>query len=163
MTKSIETTRELALFAVQNPEILHTPAMYREIIQRLLDENAAGEPIGWRQALKFYAEGSHFNKADEDSWDTVSGEPPNFWCDEAGTATVEDGTVAAMALRGTPLHDEEEHQELEAVIACLGDDAAKLRESNPEDEMASNMEEAARLLSSAHGISTAPKALGATG
>lgn len=38
----------------------------------------------------------------------MSGEPQNFWCDEAGTATIEDGTVAAMALLGTPLTDEEE-------------------------------------------------------
>ncbi|MDR6887833.1 MULTISPECIES: hypothetical protein [Variovorax] len=66
------------------------------------------EPEGWREALQFYADRSHFNIAEEDAWDTVSGEPSNFWCDEAGTATVEDGTVAAMALRGTPLRDEEE-------------------------------------------------------
>ena len=32
--------------------------------------------------------------------DTVSGEPQNWWCDEAGTATVEDGSIAAMVLRG---------------------------------------------------------------
>jgi hypothetical protein len=35
---------------------------------------------------------------------------------------------------------------IEAVIACLGDDAATLRGRNPEDEMAANMDEAARLL-----------------
>ena len=64
------------------------------------------EPPGWREALQFYADRSHFMIADDDAWDTVSGEPPNLWCDEAGTATVEDGTVAAMALRGTPLPDE---------------------------------------------------------
>lgn len=51
-------------------------------------------------ALRFYANGDHFTMADEDAWDTVSGEPPNLWCDEAGTATVEDGSIAAMALRG---------------------------------------------------------------
>src|SRR5579872_3688036 len=49
---------------------------------------------GWRAALAFYAEKSHFAVADDSAWDTVSGEPANFWCDEAGTATVEDGTVA---------------------------------------------------------------------
>lgn len=50
-------------------------------------------------ALRFYAEGHHFALADPDAWDTVSGEPQNFQCDEAGTATVEDGTMAKMALQ----------------------------------------------------------------
>ena len=36
--------------------------------------------------------------------------------------------------------------EIESVVACLGDDAARLREQNPDDEMASNMDDAARLL-----------------
>ena len=52
------------------------------------------------KALRFYANGDHFNLSDENAWDTVSGEPQNFYCDEAGTATVEDGTIAKMALRG---------------------------------------------------------------
>jgi hypothetical protein len=50
------------------------------------------------EALKFYAEGNHFIIADEDAWDTVSGEPQNLWCDEAGTATIEDGSVAKAAI-----------------------------------------------------------------
>lgn len=57
-------------------------------------------------ALRFYAAGDHFNLSDPGQWDTVTGEPQNFWCDDAGTATVEDGTVARMALAGTPLEDE---------------------------------------------------------
>lgn len=61
-----------------------------------------------REALQFYADREHFNLSDPDEWDTVSGEPTNFWCDGAGTATVEDGTVAAMALKGTPLKAEPE-------------------------------------------------------
>ena len=51
-------------------------------------------------ALQWYADGMHFDKANPDAWDTVSGEPQNWWCDEAGTATVEDGSIAAMTLRG---------------------------------------------------------------
>jgi hypothetical protein len=51
-------------------------------------------------ALKWYADGEHFTKADPDAWDTVSGEPQNWWCDEAGTATIEDGTLAGMVLAG---------------------------------------------------------------
>jgi hypothetical protein len=58
-----------------------------------------------REALMFYAEGDHFT-FDRDAWDTVSDEPQNYWCDEAGTATVEDGTIAKLALdaamKGTP-------------------------------------------------------------
>lgn len=53
-----------------------------------------------RTALQFYANGDHFNLSDDTAWDTVSGEPQNWWCDEAGTATVEDGSIAAMVLRG---------------------------------------------------------------
>lgn len=53
------------------------------------------------EALAFYAERKHFNIDDEYAWDTVSGEPPNFWCDEAGTATVEDGSVAKHYLSPT--------------------------------------------------------------
>jgi len=34
-------------------------------------------------ALQWYADGLHFDKASPDAWDTVSGEPQNWWCDEA--------------------------------------------------------------------------------
>lgn len=44
----------------------------------------------------------------------------------------------------------EQIEELEAVIACLGDDAAQLRNENPEDERAANMERAAELLQGFH-------------
>ena len=63
-------------------------------------EIAADELERMRAALKWYADGQHFDKADPDAWDTVSGEPQHWWCDEAGTATVEDGSIAEMALRG---------------------------------------------------------------
>lgn len=69
---------------------------------------AQAEPEGWRAALQFYADRSHFLVADSEAWDTVSGEPANLWCDEEGTATVEDGTVAARALSGKPLRFEDE-------------------------------------------------------
>lgn len=41
--------------------------------------------------------------------------------------------------------------EIESVIACLGDDAAKLLDANPEDEMAANMVHAAALLGQMQG------------
>jgi hypothetical protein len=72
-------------------------------IADLVKENAM-----LREGLQCYADGNHFMRADEDAWDTVSGEPRNFWCDEAGTATIEDGSVAAAALKGQPLRDEED-------------------------------------------------------
>lgn len=49
-----------------------------------------------RVALRFYANGEHFMGTDE--WDTVSGEPQNWLCH--GEAMLEDGTIAARALRG---------------------------------------------------------------
>ena len=64
---------------------------------------APAVPEAILSALRFYANGTHMNLADKDAWDTVSGEPPNFWCDEAGTATIEDGSIAAMALRGVAI------------------------------------------------------------
>lgn len=60
-----------------------------------------------RQALRFYAAKEHFAVTDDTAWDTVSGEPPNYWCDEAGTTIVEDGSIAAAALRGAHLVWEE--------------------------------------------------------
>ena len=50
------------------------------------------------EALRFYADRNHFILSDDSAWDTVSGEPQNFWCDEAGTATVEDGSIARAAI-----------------------------------------------------------------
>lgn len=67
------------------------PALLRE---------AADEIESLRAALKWYADGEHFTKADPDAWDTVSGEPQNWWCDEAGTAMIEDGSLAGMVLEG---------------------------------------------------------------
>ena len=67
-------------------------------------ELAVEEFQGIITALRYYANQHHFLIADENSWDTVSGEPQNFHCDEAGTATVEDGTIAKLALRGEVIH-----------------------------------------------------------
>ena len=63
-------------------------------------EAAADEIVSLRAALKWYADGEHFTKGDPDAWDTVSGEPQNWWCDEAGTAMIEDGSLAGMVLAG---------------------------------------------------------------
>lgn len=55
-----------------------------------------------REALQFYADGNHFTQHQPDAWDTVSDEPSNFYEDESNTATVEDGSVAKMALAAQP-------------------------------------------------------------
>ena len=73
-------------------------ATCNEAADRVIDLTREVQSL--RAALKWYADGEHFTKADPDAWDTVSGEPQNWWCDEAGTATVEDGSIAAMTLRG---------------------------------------------------------------
>ena len=51
-------------------------------------------------ALRFYATGEHFILSEPSAWDTVSGEPQNWQCDESGTATVEDGYIAKATLEG---------------------------------------------------------------
>lgn len=55
-----------------------------------------------RIALRFYANGEHFNTDDKEEFDTVSGEPTNWLCSgvDGSTTMIEDGSVAAMALRG---------------------------------------------------------------
>ena len=50
-------------------------------------------------ALRWYAHQNHFY-GDLNNWDTVTGEPQNFWCSDDGDATVEDGTIAKMFLLG---------------------------------------------------------------
>jgi hypothetical protein len=65
----------------------------------LTDAPGDGSALGIaREALQFYANQEHFHMHDPDAWDTVSGEPQNFYEDASNTATVEDGAVAKMAL-----------------------------------------------------------------
>lgn len=71
------------------------------------DGMATSIPEGILDALRFYANGSHFTMHDSSAWDTVSGEPPNFYEDESNTATVEDGSIAKLALRGKFFPDAE--------------------------------------------------------
>ncbi|WP_263147771.1 hypothetical protein [Pseudomonas sp. RIT-PI-AD] len=52
---------------------------------------------GLVETLEYYAKGHHLVLFDS-SWDTCSGEPANWLHDEAGTASVEDGSVAKAAL-----------------------------------------------------------------
>lgn len=81
------------------------PAALAELLaelDKLRTENEAlrEQSASFSAALEWYADGLHFDRADPDAWDTVSGEPQNWWCDDAGTATVEDGSLARMVLDG---------------------------------------------------------------
>jgi hypothetical protein len=66
-----------------------------------------------RQALRFYANRLHWETEGgaRSKWDTVSGEPQNWHYRENNTDDaegIEDGTVAAMALRGEKIDWEDE-------------------------------------------------------
>lgn len=84
---------------------------------------SAEDVASLRAALAWYAAGEHFTRSDPDAWDTVSGEPQNWWCDVAGTATVEDGSLAQMVLdgkiTGQRLHELQDGEE-----ALCGDPSA---------------------------------------
>jgi hypothetical protein len=84
------------------------PAKAADELERQAAEIARLEAdVEWyRKGLQFYADGNHAIFNDEMAWDTVSGEPQNYWCDEAGTATVEDGTIAKKILEGWALPDD---------------------------------------------------------
>lgn len=64
---------------------------------------AQSEADRLRAGLKWYADGCHMLLTDRAAWDTVTGEPQNLWCDEAGTATIEDGSIAKWILDGKPI------------------------------------------------------------
>lgn len=101
-----KTPEELHAFAVRHaPELAqHITLLCGKVIAKgmtgILEEvcRIQTERDALLEALKFYADGHHFDIADEDAWDTVSGDPQNLWCDEAGTATVEDGSIAKDAI-----------------------------------------------------------------
>lgn len=69
-------------------------------------ESIRAENSRLKEGLIYYAEKNHLMISDILAWDTVSGEPENFLCDEAGTATVEDGEVARQVLAGNSFDDD---------------------------------------------------------
>lgn len=71
---------------------------------RALVEAAERDAERLKRGLKFYAEGDHFQN--DGAFDTVSGEPQNFWCDQEGSM-VEDGTVAKKFLEGWDVDDDD--------------------------------------------------------
>lgn len=79
-----------------------TRALYDQdpsaLLARISELEAENQKL--KEGLKYYADGHHFTKTDEDAWDTVSGEPANFYEDENSTAIIEDGSIAKQVLAG---------------------------------------------------------------
>jgi len=86
----------------RNDELLmkltNVVAGYKQL-QATIEQQAA-KIAELREALKFYADSSHFIQH-QDVWESVSGEPMNFLEDENSTATVEDGSIAKHVLAST--------------------------------------------------------------
>jgi hypothetical protein len=100
------------------------PDIFEATYSRAALASAPAQPAdieNLRKALQFYADGEHFIKSDDSAWDTVSGEPQNYWCDEAGTATVEDGSIARLALEGRPIRFEEDDSALPPAPSTEGE------------------------------------------
>jgi hypothetical protein len=104
-------------------------ALCRKALASLPEATAQAPADHWPpsvlEALKFYADGDHFMRHDTGAWDSVSGEPSNFYEDDAGTATVEDGSVARAALEAA--------QAPAPALAALDELVALLVKLHPED------------------------------
>lgn len=87
-----------ALNDENGPTFMGEPVMQARTAQPQQTVAVTDEVRRLREALEFYANGDHLLLADPDEWDTCSGEPVNWLHDEAGTASVEDGSVAKAAL-----------------------------------------------------------------
>ncbi|KWC56526.1 hypothetical protein WL53_16260 [Burkholderia ubonensis] len=80
---------------------------------------AAALPQSVLDALRFYANGSHFNiDNDHQDFDTVSGEPVNWLYStrDDDTTMIEDGSIAKAALCGKPLAFEDPETPVEGEV-----------------------------------------------
>ncbi|KVD71840.1 hypothetical protein WI89_01045 [Burkholderia ubonensis] len=80
---------------------------------------AAALPQSVLDALRFYANGSHFNiDNDHQDFDTVSGEPVNWLYStrDDDTTMIEDGSIAKAALCGKPLGFEDPESPVEGEV-----------------------------------------------
>jgi hypothetical protein len=84
------------------------PATAEEVLDDLRIDDLSAEIERLRKGLKYYADGCHMMLNEPGEWDTVSGEPQNFYCDNAGTATIEDGSIAKKILEGWALSDDDD-------------------------------------------------------
>jgi hypothetical protein len=101
-------------------------------------EVAGAVPAAVLDALRFYANGSHFNiDHDHQDFDTVSGEPANWLYStrDDDTTMIEDGSIAKAALCGKSLAFEDPEQPVDGeVLVAVSADAA----AAPEDMLNSN-------------------------
>jgi len=126
-------------FAPDNPWVANTRAM-------LTGQPASPTalPLAVLYALRFYASGQHFNLSDDTAWDTVSGEPVNFWCDEAGTATVEDGSIAKAVLQGKPIEFEEPEPAIQGEAFTVAEPARADRQALSDEDIQRRWDEACK-------------------
>ncbi|MFZ5566021.1 MAG: hypothetical protein ACOY95_03360 [Pseudomonadota bacterium] len=107
----IETARERALFAVQNPDVAHTPEMFREIIKSLLEK-----PV--------HPEANQQFQQRQDAWEQTAhgGRPMTLReCMEAegdGPASAADAAASASAIQTLNRAFEDG---LEALRVCTGE------------------------------------------
>ena len=91
--------RDQELIDDQRAEIASLKQTVNQLRQKL-SAPKADDPVKAQllEALEFYARGDHLVLFDADEWDTCSGEPLNWLHDNAGTASVEDGSLAEAAI-----------------------------------------------------------------
>ncbi|WP_175786483.1 hypothetical protein [Burkholderia anthina] len=115
-------------------------------------EVAGAVPAAVLDALRFYANGSHFNiDHDHQDFDTVSGEPANWLYStrDDDTTMIEDGSIAKAALCGKPLAFEDPEQPVDGeVLVAVSADAA----AAPVDERAPFDYDDVVSICDAHGI-----------
>lgn len=98
---------------------------------------AAAIPAAVLNALRFYANGHHFNiDNDHQQFDTVSGEPQNWLCSERdGDCTmIEDGSIAKTALCGGVLGFEEPEKPVEGEVFTPAPQPAHAEAASPAAE-----------------------------
>lgn len=118
------------------------------------------EQSGLIKALEYYANGNHLLLADPDAWDTCSGEPLNFLHDDAGTASVEDGSIARVALeayRAAPIAQTEQQPAFLLEIGADGEYAVQVRDKDWLRSMRNKREHQTHNLYSAPIAQTAPQ------
>ncbi|KVZ57560.1 hypothetical protein WL19_03595 [Burkholderia ubonensis] len=99
------------------------PVLATDLIARYalapVEQPAAALPQPVLDALRFYANGSHFNiDNDHQDFDTVSGEPVNWLYSmrDDDTTMIEDGSIAKAALCGKPLGFEDPESPVEGEV-----------------------------------------------
>lgn len=89
-----EAVARQAKRATDQPEVSLSPAQLDAANLSLANESAR-----LQEALRFYADKQHIQLSEPSKWDAPDDEASNWLCDDAGTATIEDGWMAREALK----------------------------------------------------------------